>query len=164
MPIISCCYWHGWIVKAFQKRNTKKTHEGILLARSAIIHLSTYLPVHFLTLKKKTKNLLALFLWIWEQDTIKARQIVLAILSAPMSCFLIQEYDPCFNISGSGNPAKRRGVWLSLAFGHISEWSIQSDRDKLAVIIEEPTTQKTTHSNCGSGTICHFRQATVGGL
>lgn len=35
-------------------------------------------------------------------------------------------------------------MWLSLAFGHISEWSIQSHRDKLAVIKEEPTTQKTT--------------------
>lgn len=33
-------------------------------------------------------------------------------------------------------------MWLSLAFGHISEWSIQSDRDKLAVTKEEPTTQK----------------------
>lgn len=33
-------------------------------------------------------------------------------------------------------------MWLSLAFGHISEWSIESDRDKLAVTKEEPTTQK----------------------
>lgn len=87
-------------LKVFQRRNTKKTHEGILS-----IYLPTYLFIYLLFFF--FFNLLNLILWIWKQGAVNARQVLLAIFPALMSCFLIQNRTHVLILMAVGIQPKR---------------------------------------------------------
>lgn len=90
-------------LKAFQRRNTKKTNEGILLATSATIYLPICSFIYFFFFF----NIFNLILWIWEQGTVNARQVLLAIFLALMSCFLIQNRTHVLILMAVGIQPKR---------------------------------------------------------